>query len=290
MRPVLRKFTPIVLMLAAVLQGLSGSVVAQEGAADAAAEVKPDESFTPSLEFQAWMCRLVRVHLPDHYEKSKNWGHTTRTLDGLSVQLDRGKLKTHRKYKEANDGTWQMYRIDLVDPEEKFDIRIASLRPLEDGRVGMQITAVASVKAVGRQALWERGVQIFSLAAEADARVRLVAETAVATQLDPTKLPPDVYLRPEVTAARFEILEFKLRRISDLHGPIIRSLSHSVREVLEDKLAEDNAKLVAKLNKAIDKEEEKLKLSAADLVSMKWTQLSAPPAAPAAAESRPAGE
>jgi hypothetical protein len=38
-----------------------------------------------------------------------------------------------------------------------------------------------------------------------------------------------------------------------------------VRKELEDKLADDNAKLVAKLNKAIDKREEKLKLSAGDL-------------------------
>jgi hypothetical protein len=277
----LRTQATIVLTLAFVLQGLAACCLADEEQA---------EPFTPSAEFQDWMCGLVRAQLPDHYEKKKNWGHTARALDGLSIQLDDGKLKTHRKYKQANDGSWQMYRVDLVDPEEKFDIRVANLRPLDDGRVGMQITAVASVKASGRQALWEKGVQIYSISAEADARVRLTAETAVATQLDPTKLPPDVYLKPEVTAAKFEILEFKLRRISDLHGPLVRSLSHTVRKELEAKLAEDNAKLVAKLNKAIDKQEKKLKLSAADLVKFKWDQFSEPPAAPIAAESRPTGE
>ena len=63
-----------------------------------------------------------------------------------------------------------------------------------------------------------------------------------------------------------------------------------MRKELEDKLAEDNAKLVAKLNKAIDKQEKKLKLSAADLVKLNWEKFSAPQNAPAAAESRPAGE
>ena len=277
----LRSQATIVLTLAAALQGLAGRALADE--------TQP-EAFTPSPEFQEWMCGLVRAQLPDHYEKKKNWGHQARALDGLSIQLDDGKLKTHRKYKQANDGSWQMYRVDLVDPEEKFDIRVANLRSLEDGRVGMQITAVASVKASGRQALWEQGVQIYSVSAEADARVRLIAETAVATQLDPTKFPPDVYLKPEVTAAKFEILEFKLRRISDLDGPLVRALSRTVRKELEDKLAEDNAKLVAKLNKAIDKQEKKLKLSAADLVKLQWDKLSGPQDAPAAAESRPAGE
>lgn len=277
----LRTQATIVLTLAFALQGLAGRGIADE--------TQP-EAFTPSPEFQAWMCGLVREQLPDHYEKKKNWGHQARALDGLSIQLKDGKLKTHRKYKQANDGSWQMYRVDLVDPEEKFDIRVANLRSLEDGRVGMQITAVASVKASGRQALWEQGVQIFSVSAEADARVRLIAETAVATQLDPTKLPPDVYLKPEVTAAKFEILEFKLRRISDLDGPLVRALSRTVRKELEDKLAEDNAKLVAKLNKAIDKQEKKLKLSAADLVKLNWEKFSGPQETPAAAESRPAGE
>jgi hypothetical protein len=296
---VLRIQAIIVLTLAAALQGLAWPALASEpppgrapqaDAAKSTAVLGEAEPFTPSPEFQQWMAALVREHLPDHYEKKKNWGHTSRALGGLSVQLDEGRLKTRRNYKQANDGTWQMYRVDLVDPEENFDIRVANLRSLDDGRVGMQITAVASVKASGRQALWEKGVQLYSLSAEADARVRLVAETAVATQLDPTKFPPDVYLKPEVTAAKLEILEFKLRRISDLHGPVVRSLSHTVREELEDKLAEDNAKIVAKLNKAIDKQEKKLKLSAADLVKLKWDKFTAPASAPVAAESRPAGE
>ncbi|HEX5105380.1 MAG TPA: hypothetical protein VFV87_16290 [Pirellulaceae bacterium] len=267
--------------LAATGLALARPVAAEEGAA---------EGFTPSDEFQGWISDLVREQLPQQYEKRKNWGHTTRTLDGISIQLDNGKLKTHRKYKQANDGTWQMYRVDLVDPEEKFEIRVANLRELEDGRVGLRITAVASLQAFGRQTLWEHGIQIYSLSAEADARVRLTAEAAIASRLDPTRFPPDVYLLPEVTAAKVEILEFKLRRISDLHGPLVRSLSHTVREELEAKLAEDNAKLVAKLNAAIDKRKEKLKLSAADLVTTKWGKFIAPASSPSEPESRAAGE
>jgi hypothetical protein len=273
---VLRNPAIILLTLALATQGRAADVAPPQASAPQAdtarygVDAGATEAFTPSPEFQAWIRGLVRAQLPDRYEKKKNWGHTAPAVRGLSIQLDDGRLKTRRKYKEVNDGTWQMYRVDLVDPDEKFDIRIANLRPLDDGRVGLQITAVASLKAMGRQAHWEKGIQLYSLSAEADARVRLTAETAVATQLDPTKLPPDVYLKPEVTAAKLEILEFKLRRISDLDGPLVRALSKTVREELEDKLAEDNAKIVAKLNKAIDKKEERLKLSAADLVKFKW--------------------
>jgi hypothetical protein len=275
---VLRQLAPILLTLALALQG-RGEETPPAGSAPhadeakSAVETEATEAFTPSAEFQEWIRGLVQAQLPDHYEKKKNWGHTAPAVRGLSIQLDGGKLKTRRKYKEVNDGTWQMYRAQLIDPDEKFDIRIANLRTLDDGRVGMQITAVASLKALGRQVLWEKGVQIYSLSAEADARVRLTAETAVATQLDPTKLPPDVYLKPEVTAAKLEILEFKLRRISDLDGPLVRALSKTVRKELEDKLTDDNAKIVARLNRAIDKKEDRLKLSAGDLAKLKWSDL-----------------
>src|SRR5262245_49971794 len=63
------------------------------------------ESFTPSAEFQEWITAVVREQLPENYEKRKNWGHTARSFDGISIKMEDGRLKTHRKYKEANDGT-----------------------------------------------------------------------------------------------------------------------------------------------------------------------------------------
>jgi hypothetical protein len=76
-----------------------------------------------------------------------------------------------------------------------------------------------------------------------------------------------------VTAAKFEIPDFRMRRIGQFEGPLVRSLSHSIREALEEKLADDNDKLVAKLNRAIDKQETKLKLSLADVMKSKWKWL-----------------
>jgi hypothetical protein len=76
-------------------------------------------------------------------------------------------------------------------------------------------------------------------------------------------------LAPTITAAELDILDFKLRRISRADGPLVRSLSHTVREQLEDKLAEDNEKLVGKLNKSLAKQQGKLKLSLAEMMRVK---------------------
>jgi hypothetical protein len=222
--------------------------------------------FTPSPEFQAWLTNLVREHLPHEYERKKNWGHTGRQFTGVSVQLDDGQLKTHRKFDEVNEGRWTMYRVKLADPQEQFDVQVSRMEELPDGRVAMDLAAVARLDVFGRQSLWTRGVQVFSLSAEADAKVRLTAHAEIATRLDPTVLPPDVHLAPTITAARLDILEFKLRRISRADGPLVRSLSHTVREQLEDKLAEDNEKLVAKLNKSLAKQQGKLKLSLSEMM------------------------
>jgi hypothetical protein len=237
-------------------------------ASEAASE--PPGAFTPSAEFQEWITNVVREQLPGEYEKRKNWGHTAKTFDGVSVRLEDGQLKTHRKFKEANDGTWQMYRIRLKDPEEKFDVKVANIRSIDGGKVAMDITAVASLEVFGRESLWQHGVQVFSISAEADARVRLIAHTEVATHLNPTRFPPDISLDPEVKAARFEIPDFRLRRLGEFSGPLVRSLSHTTREALEDKLEKDNEKLVGKLNKAINKQEKKLRLSLADVMHSKW--------------------
>jgi hypothetical protein len=235
-------------------------------------------SFTPSPEFQRWVTSLVREHLPADYEQRKNWGHTAKTFDGISIKLEDGRIKTHRRFKDANDGQWQMYRIALNDPQQQFDVQISNLRMLADGKVGLEIAVDANLTVFGRQSQWEHGVQLYSLSAEADARVRLWATAEIATRLDPTRFPPDIYLQPEITAARFEIPDFRLRRLGELQGPLVRSLSHTIREVLEEKLADDNQKIVARLNRSIDKQEPRLKLSMSDLLKHKLGGL-APPAA-----------
>jgi len=249
------------------------ALLATKGFIALVAAVESSETFTPSPEFQEWITALVRQQLPEDYEKRKNWGHQARSFDGVSIKVEDGRIKTHRKYADKNDGQWQMVRVKLKDPNEKFDIQIADIRKLPDGKVGLEVTAVASLEVFGRHSQWEHGVQVYSISAEADARVRLWASVEVGTQVDWTQLPPDVALNPQVTAARFQIPDFRMRRIGHFEGPLVRSLSHSIREALEEKLADDNDKLVAKLNRAIDKQEKKLKLSLADVMKSKWKWL-----------------
>jgi hypothetical protein len=232
------------------------------------------QSFTPSEESQQWITALVREHLPDKYEKSKNWGHTTKVWDGLKITTDDGRISTKRRWKEANDGTWYKYRVDLVEPEKHFDVRVENIREVEGGKISADVQVLARLKCFGRMSQWEHGVQLISLSADVDTTVALTAKVDLGMQLDTKNLPPDVLLVPRVRTARVDIVDFRLRRISNARGPLVKSLSSSVREVVEDKLEEQNrGKLAEKLNKQIAKQQDKLRLSLTDVVRSPWAKL-----------------
>ena len=115
-------------------------------------------------------------------------------------------------------------------------MRIERLEEVEPGRLGLDLVLVAKLDFVARVANWNQGVRIFSLTAVADAKVRLRLGLEIAAHLDPTKLPPDVVLEVEAKRAELDLLQFELRRLSDIRGGAAHQLGKLVREILEDEL------------------------------------------------------
>ena len=237
---------------------------------------EPETGFTPSDDFQAWVTELVREQLPAEYEKSKNWGHTRRVVAGVDFKADGLKIETHRRWKEVNDGTWTRYKVTPLEPEKHFAVRVEHIEQLTGNKVRVQLSAVSKVKLYGRMSQWERGVQLVSLSAEADAKVLVQGTVEIALKLDPTKLPPDVFLVPTVTAADAQIAEFELHRVGKLEGPLIKSLSDDARDVLAAELAERRPKLVESMNKQLAKKQDKLKFSLSDLLKSEWGKYAPP--------------
>ena len=224
-------------------------------------------SFTPPAEFQEFVTAIAREHLPDDYEKAKNWGNTKRVWAGVKIEREGRRLETRRRYREVNDGAWQKYRIDVIQPEKHFRVQVTNIRQQEN-TVLADVTVEAKLHVFGRHTQWERGLQLFSVSADANACVRLRAQLEITARLDAAEVPPDLLLAPRVTDAELEILDFRLERVSDLSGPLIKSLSSTVREVLEEKLAEKQDKLVERLNKSLAKQEEKFRISPTHLLRL----------------------
>lgn len=239
-------------------------------------------AFVPSPEFQTIITRIVRQALPTEFEKRHNWNHTKRVFDGLRWEFDGGKLEAHRRWKDARDGQWTMYRVRFIEPEQNFQVQVQRFETLENGKVGCDLAVDARLAVEGRVLHYEHDVQLVSLSAEAETHARLAARIEIGGKVNVSKFPPSLSLEPVVQQAAVDIHDFRIKRIGKLDGPVVKSLSRGVREVVEDKLDEARPKLVEKMNAAIKKSEEKLELSLSDLLESPWGKVVAPLTTPAA--------
>jgi hypothetical protein len=236
----------------------------------------------PSPGLDDLITAIARDHLPHEYESKKNWGQTTAIWSGLSVWREGLRIKTRGQKREANHGTWERYRIRLVDPQQRFHVHVENLQERPGGRVAFDAWIEAQLDAQGQWVIWERGVQLLSTSADADAHVRLRVTCDLGLKLAPGKIPPDVLFDPVVRDASLELVDFRLRRLSDLHGPVVKELGRGLRRILEDQLDDQRPRMVQQINRQIDKNRNSLRLSLHDLLASRFgalasKQLSGPP-------------
>ncbi len=214
---------------------------------------------------------IVLAHLPNEYENKKDWGGTKQVWDGVRISLDGLRIKTKRRRKDANHGTWKRYRAWLIDPDRNLKVLIANIRESDEGRAAFDLTVHAQLGAFGRLSEWRRDVQLYSIGVDAEARVVLRLSCEAGFDFDFSNLPPDLLIEPVVTDAHLSLQEFRLLRVSNLSGPLIRELGKSLRGVLQEEIDKRRVKLVAKLNRQIDKRRDRLRLSLYEL--LRWDEV-----------------
>lgn len=218
------------------------------------------------LDFAA---ALLRDQLPPSYENWKKWGKTKEIWAGVKVEREGLKIETRPKKKAVNHGSWSMYRIERVDTSNPPDVTLENLRD-SGGAVALDLLYRDRLNFFARHALWELGVQLWSIHLDADATVDLKLTCETEVKLDASKLPPDVILAPKVTSAAVALHDFRINRVSKADGSIVKSLSATLREIVEDEIADRNKEILERINKQIAKNEAKLRFSAADLAKSKW--------------------
>lgn len=218
---------------------------------------------------------IVRQHLPVEFESRDGWGHTREVWSGVDIRRQGWQITTKRQKRQVNDGTWKLYRVRLIEPDEHLSLQVQEIRPAADGRVEFELVADARLEIFARLAQWELGVQLLSISANATARTQFCVRGDVGLKLDPTRLPPDVMLDPLVRTAELRLVDFRLERISQLGGAIAHELGQQARGLLHKELARQNEKLPDKLNRQIDKNRPRLRLSVQDLLASKWGSLAA---------------
>jgi hypothetical protein len=216
---------------------------------------------------------LVLLSAPLEYENTKDWGHTKRMWDGLKVSRRGLKIRTKRRWKDARHGTWNRYKVWLIDPDRHFDFELANLRLTDDNQVAFELTVDARLGAFGRLSEWQYDVQLYSLSAEAEARIRLWISFELSARLDTDTFPPDVVIQPMVSDAKLQLVDFRLHRISDADGPLVKQLGKGISEILEDELRKRRGKLVKRMNLQIAQNEDDLRFSLTRLYNSGWQQV-----------------
>ena len=225
-----------------------------------------------TANLQELITNLARAHMPHDFEDKRHWGMTDDRWDGLKFERDGIRIETRRRKKEVNHGHWKMYRAELANPNEEFSIRVKNLHRREDGLIGFDVIFLAKINVHGRSSEWVKGVQLYSISADGIADVKLRVSCLLGTNLDFSRLPPDLVFSPKVTDADLTLVDFQLIRISKAGGEVAQQLGNATEKILREKIDEKEAKIVRKANAAIEKNRDKFRLSAADFLQSQWAE------------------
>jgi len=236
------------------------------------AQAAPDHQ----LDIDRLVTELALNNLPHTYTDDRKWGMQAERWDGLHVRRDGWKIKTKRRKKMVNHGTWRKYSAQLLNPDEEFSVRVSELRSLPDGKLGFDLHVTAHLALQGRQAKWVKGVQWYSLSAAGSAKIRLSLACELEIDLNFDDLPPDVIFSPVIKRAELHLDEFKLDRISKLGGEFAQQVTQAARTLLAKKIKEKEVKLVEKINQQIDKKGDRLRISLSDAIDSDWTEKALP--------------
>ena len=203
---------------------------------------------------------IIAEAIPREYEGSRDWGRTKRITSGLRSYGNFFNFDIHRRTSEVNDGVWKKYRLTLVDPDKNLTVRIDGLKSTGSGQYTFTLFVAAKVHGWARATVYERGMHVISLEAEGDTSVRLWLDADIAVEsVQTASFLPGVEIRPVITDARLKFDDFRLSRISDVRGALAHDLGDLLRNALQKELS--GPKLIAKINRSIDKHRDRLRLT-----------------------------
>jgi hypothetical protein len=232
-------------------------------------------SKTDAQALSLFVTQIARQHLPHAYEDDRHWGMTRQRWDGIHFEVDRFQLKTRQRRKEVNHGFWRRFDVELIHPKRDFEVRLSKIRQRPSGELAFDLQVISPLRVTGRIAQWNHGVQVLSLSAEANAKVRLSVSARLGLNLDFTHTPPDVVLKPIVDRAEITLLEFEVERVSKIGGEVAEQLGRASRQFLESRIEKEEDRLVEKLNRSIEKHEDDLTISMHDFLASQWGRIAA---------------
>ena len=236
-----------------------------------------------------WLAELAIRKAPRTFDGDKDWGKTKSVFNGVNLKRDGLRLKTSRRKKDVRHGRWIKYELSLPPapkPGSKANnsgqanqivTKIHQVTKSGDMKPGVSAAAQATahwkiessvqtpMKFTARIERWNRGIQWYSLSIEGRLKVRMDATSRLAFLADYSEVPPALVIAPEIETAKLHLEDFEVDRVSKIGGDVAEEWGELMEQVLVDIfIKKQNEKLTSKLNKAINKHRDDLRLSMAD--------------------------
>lgn len=224
-----------------------------------------------------WLADLAMAKVPRTFEGEKDWGKTKKIWSGIKIDRDGLKLKTHRRYREVENGRWIQYEVELPKSSSGANMTVHSVLPAihpETGAPSWKIRSsiIAPMKFKARLQRWNLGLKVFSLTVTGRIQVRMNSQTSLAFSADYSEIPPALVIDPIVESAGLVLQDFEVDRVGNIGGDVAEQWGELIQEVLVERFVKKQSeRLVDKLNRSIEKERDDLRLSMADWIG-KWQQ------------------
>lgn len=226
-----------------------------------------DQSSAISRALADAFADLVEASIPVEYERRKDWGKMKTVTTGLKFEG----FDIKRRRNEVKHGIWKHYRVQLRNPDEKLHVTLEDLQGVAGSRVRFVLIVDADLDIWARAKVYQHGIHMISLETTARTTMHLQCKCDVGVRIQSSGLLPTLVIDPHVNNTQFDLRNFKLERVSDARGPLVKELSKTVERLIEHEMA--SPKLAKKLNRAIDKKREKLVFSPDQLLKTSWWPL-----------------
>lgn len=212
-------------------------------------------------EVQNFIRELALVLLPPKFDDEDGWGDEKKIESGLDIDFDDGKIKTHRRWKSVNHGSWIRASGSLVEPEKTMTLKIFRRAGADATEQIYRIQLLARANVSGTQQQWNHGVMFWSVTADAEADIQIDVNLKVRTDVVAKESGgSSLQIQPEVTHAVMRLNGFSLKRISHVRGGMAREFGEAFEGLVKLAVERQNKKLPSQINKALVKQKDKLQV------------------------------
>jgi hypothetical protein len=230
----------------------------------ATAPVRAAETATLSPELLASMSQLVRGVLvesvPEKIEENDNWGDTRARFSQLKLKTDGGKLRLETTSKEVKHGLWKQVVVVPTDPAQNLRFHIVEARSTGKNTVAFAVAAASPLKLTAKVERWRSGVKLFNFSTDADASIEMRIDGELSYEYRDIDGKNFLTFSPTIKRVDLKLVEFDLRRLGPAEGQLVQNVGDMLSNPLADQLDRHEPKVAKKINDAITKRQDKLRL------------------------------